>query len=100
MRTVDKCHDTAQARRESIDDSADSRGDARRFCVSGFAGVVRDKTKGNVMETIKAFWVGLTSTQRTLVIVFVAVILIAILGSFVFAGTDYAGFGDWLQSWR
>ena len=51
------------------------------------------------METVKAFWTGLTSTQRTIIIVVVALILLFILGSFVFMGTDYSGFGGWLRSW-
>lgn len=51
------------------------------------------------METIKSFWAGLTTTQRTIIIVVIAALLLFVLGSFVFAGTDYSGFGDWLQSW-
>lgn len=51
------------------------------------------------MDTLRAFWTGLTTTQRTIIIVVVALLLLAVLGSFIFAGTDYSGFGDWIQSW-
>jgi len=50
------------------------------------------------METIKAFWTGLTTTQRNIIIGFVGLILLIILVSFI-SGTDYAGFGSWIQSW-
>lgn len=54
-------------------------------------------------EWLVAWWVGLTETQRTIVIVAVVVLAIGlafgVLGSFIFAGTDYSGFGAYLQSW-
>ena len=50
------------------------------------------------METIKSFWLSLSQMQQTIIIVVVALILLFILGSFVFAGTDYSGFGDWIKS--
>ena len=51
------------------------------------------------MDTIKAFWAGLTPTMKTIIIVIVGILLAMILGSFIFAGTDYSGFGDWLKGW-
>ena len=51
------------------------------------------------MQTLKDFWTGLSSTQRTIIIVVIAVIVLGILGSFIFAGTDYSGFGDWIKGW-
>lgn len=51
------------------------------------------------METIKSFWLSLSQMQQTIIIVVVALILLAVLGSFIFMGTDYSGFGDWLKSW-
>lgn len=51
-------------------------------------------------ERVSAFWNSLTEMQRTVVIVAGAVVAVGILASFVFLGTDYSGFGDWLQGWR
>ncbi|MCB0080443.1 MAG: hypothetical protein KDE47_05920 [Caldilineaceae bacterium] len=50
-------------------------------------------------ERLSAFWGSLTSTQRTIIIAAVVVLGLGILASFVFMGTDYSGFGDWLQGW-
>jgi len=54
-------------------------------------------------EWVKAWWASLTTTQRTIVIVAASIVVIGglgmILGSYIFAGTDYSGFGDWLQGW-
>lgn len=37
--------------------------------------------------------------MKTIIIVAVIVLVFFILSSFVFMGTDYSGFGDWLQGW-
>ena len=54
-------------------------------------------------DWLRDWWVGLTETQRTIVIVAVIVLVLGvvgmILGSYIFAGTDYSGFGAWLQAW-
>jgi len=51
------------------------------------------------MNDVRAFWNSLTTAQRTIVIVAVAALLATVLGSFIAWGTDYSGFGQWLQSW-
>lgn len=53
-----------------------------------------------MMQTVAAWWNGLSETQRTIVITGGVVAGLGILASFVFLGTDYSGFGDWLQGWR
>lgn len=54
-------------------------------------------------QWIKDWWSSLSSLQRTLVIVFVAVLVLGVVGfvlyTFAFMGTDYSGFGSWLQGW-
>jgi len=52
------------------------------------------------METIKAFWTGLTTTQRTIIIVGVIALIVGVWASFAFLDVNYSGFGDWLQSWK
>lgn len=37
--------------------------------------------------------------QRTVIIAAVVVVVVGILASYVFMGTDYSGFGDWVQGW-
>ena len=51
------------------------------------------------MQWLLDFWNGLSEIQRTIVFVLFAVVVLMILGSFIFAGTDYSGFGDWIKSW-
>lgn len=50
-------------------------------------------------DKVSAFWGSLTSTQRTLIIGAVVALVLGVLASYVFLGTDYSGFGDWLRSW-
>ena len=54
-------------------------------------------------EWLKAWWVSLTETQRNIVIVAVVVLVLGLvfgmLGSYIFAGTDYGPLGQWIQSW-
>ena len=51
-------------------------------------------------DKLAAFWNSLTERQRTFVMAAVIVFVLGILASYVFLGTDFAGFGDWLQGWR
>lgn len=51
------------------------------------------------MQVLRDFWGGLTTTQRTIIIIATVVLVLAIWGSYAFLGTDYSGFGDWLRSW-
>ena len=48
------------------------------------------------MQSLLDFWNGLSATQKTIAIVGGVAILLFMLWSFVFAGADYSGFGDWL----
>jgi len=50
-------------------------------------------------QWMQNWWIGLSTMQRTIVIVVVAVLVLSILASFIFLGTDYSGFGDWVQGW-
>ena len=50
-------------------------------------------------EKLAAWWNSLTETQHTIVMVAVIMVALGILASYVFLGTDYSGFGDWLQGW-
>lgn len=49
-------------------------------------------------QWVKDFWAGLTEKQRTIVIAAVSVVVIGILASFVFLGTDYSGFGEFIKT--
>ena len=51
------------------------------------------------MDWLRDFWTGLTEVQRTVIIGAVILFAFFVLGSFIFAGTDYSGFGDWIRSW-
>lgn len=55
-------------------------------------------------DWLRDWWVSLSGTQRTLVIALVGVLVIGVvgfvLGTFAFMGTDYSGFGSWMQGWR
>jgi flagellar biosynthesis/type III secretory pathway M-ring protein FliF/YscJ len=48
-------------------------------------------------EWVKGFWNSLSEVQRTIIIAAGAVIAIGILGSFIFLGTDYSGFGEFIK---
>lgn len=50
-------------------------------------------------DKLSAFWGSLTATQRTIIIGAVVLVVLGILASYIFLGTDYSGFGDWLRSW-
>jgi len=50
-------------------------------------------------EKLAAFWNSLSEMQRTVIIAAVIVVVVGILASYVFMGTDYSGFGDWVQGW-
>lgn len=52
-----------------------------------------------MMQMLRDFWGGLSSMQRTVIIVAVIALVFAVWASYAFLGTDYAGFGDWLRSW-
>jgi hypothetical protein len=55
------------------------------------------------MDNLRNFWLGLTEWQRSLVLVILggtlAILVLSILWSFIFYGTDYSGFGEYLRSW-
>ena len=48
-------------------------------------------------ERVSAFWNSLTEMQRTVVIGAVVLIAVGILISFIFLGTDYSGFGEFIK---
>ena len=50
-------------------------------------------------EKLASFWNSLSEMQRTVIIAAVIVVAVGILASYVFMGTDYSGFGDWVQGW-
>lgn len=53
----------------------------------------------NIWNGLVGFWGGLSETQRTIIIVAAAVLVLGVLASFVLLGTDYSGFGEWLRGW-
>ena len=50
-------------------------------------------------DKLSAFWGSLTATQRTIIIGAVVVTVLGILSSYIFLGTDYSGFGEFVRSW-
>ena len=51
-------------------------------------------------ERLTGAWDRLSDLQRNLIIVALVLAGLGILGSYIFLGTDYSGFGGWLQGWR
>lgn len=48
-------------------------------------------------DWIRDSWAALTPEQRGLVIIAFVTALLLILVSYIFLGTDYSGFGDWVR---
>jgi len=51
------------------------------------------------MQLLRDFLSGLDNIQRTIIIVVASILAIGFLVSFVFYGTDYSGFGNWITGW-
>lgn len=50
------------------------------------------------MKNLLDYFDGQPKEVKIAVIILLGVAGLAILGSFIFAGSDYSGFGDWLLS--